>query len=93
MKPGSYLINTARGEVIDESALIDALSSGQIAGAGLDVFDNEPQIDDRFRQLTNAVLLPHLGSATTETRNDMGYRVLSNLNEFFAGKDPTDKVC
>ena len=78
--------------MIDESALINALTSGQIAGAGLDVFDNEPHIDNRFRQLPNAVLLPHLGSATTETRNDMGFRVLSNLNEFFEGKEPSDKV-
>ena len=92
MKPGSYLINTARGEVVDEDALINALQNGRIAGAGLDVFNNEPTIDNRFKELPNAVLLPHLGSATTETRNDMGYRVLSNLNDFFAGKDPADRV-
>ena len=92
MKPGSFLINTARGEVVDENALINALENGPIAGAGLDVFDNEPNIDKRFSGLPNAVLLPHLGSATTETRNDMGLRVISNLNEFFAGKKPADSV-
>ena len=79
--------------MVDEDALINALQNGRIAGAGLDVFDNEPLIDNRFKELHNAVLLPHLGSATTETRNDMGYRVLSNLNDFFAGKDPADRVC
>jgi glyoxylate reductase len=92
MKPGSFLINTARGEVIDEDALINALQNGPIAGAGLDVFDNEPAIDSRFKTFSNAVLLPHLGSATTETRNDMGMRVVSNLNAFFAGDTPPDKV-
>ncbi|MEM7259248.1 MAG: D-glycerate dehydrogenase, partial [Pseudomonadota bacterium] len=92
MKPGSYLINTARGEVIDEPALINALKANQIAGAGLDVFNNEPDIDKRFFTLDNAVLLPHLGSATTETRRDMGLRVLSNLDQFFAGRQPDDLV-
>ncbi len=93
MKPQSYLINTARGEVIDESALIDALASQRIAGAGLDVFNNEPDIDQRFLALDNAVLLPHLGSATVETRQDMGLRVLSNLNQYFSGQQPDDQVC
>lgn len=92
MKPGSYLINTARGEVIDEDALINAVSSNQIAGVGLDVFQNEPSIDRRFLDLPNAVLLPHLGSATRETRDDMGFRVVANLDQFFAGDDPADRV-
>lgn len=92
MKPGSFLINTARGEVINENALINAVSSKQIAGVGLDVFQNEPSIDPRFLQLPNAVLLPHLGSASRETRNDMGFRVVANLDQFFAGDDPADRV-
>lgn len=92
MKPGSYLINTARGEVIDENALINAVNSKQIAGVGLDVFQNEPSIDQRFLQLPNAVLLPHLGSATRETRDEMGFRVVSNLDRFFAGSEPADRV-
>lgn len=92
MKHGSYLINTARGEVIDEDALIDAITSNQIAGVGLDVFQNEPAIDSRFLTLPNAVLLPHLGSATQETRDDMGYRVVKNLDQFFNGEEPSDRV-
>lgn len=92
MKTGSYLINTARGEVIDEDALIDAAKTSRIAGIGLDVFKNEPSIDPRFTELPNAVLLPHLGSATRETRDEMGFRVVSNLDQFFAGNDPADRV-
>lgn len=92
MKPGSFLINTARGEVIDENALIDAVNNKQIAGVGLDVFQNEPLIDQRFMELPNAVLLPHLGSATRETRDDMGFRVVANLDQFFAGDAPADRV-
>lgn len=92
MKRGSFLINTARGEVIDEDALITAVNSKQIAGVGLDVFQNEPAIDQRFLELPNAVLLPHLGSATSETRDDMGFRVVSNLDQFFAGSEPADRV-
>ena len=92
MKPGGILINTARGEVIDESALIAAMTSDQIGGIGLDVFQNEPEIDPRFLSLPNAVLLPHLGSATEETRDGMGYRVVENLDQFFSGKSPADRV-
>jgi len=92
MKPDAHLINTARGEVVDEEALVASLSARRIAGAGLDVFENEPAINTRLPQLSNAVLLPHLGSATVETRDAMGFRVLSNLEQFFAGIDPSDRV-
>ena len=92
MKPDAFLINTARGEVVDEGALIDALANNRLAGAGLDVFENEPAIDSRFLKLSNAVLLPHLGSATQETRDAMGFRVVSNLDQFFSGSEPADRV-
>ncbi len=92
MKPSAFLINTARGEIIDEAALFDALSSKQIAGAGLDVFRGEPALDPRFMEMPNAVMLPHLGSATVETREAMGFRVLENMEAFFAGNTPGDKV-
>lgn len=92
MKPSAFLINTARGDVVDNRALIEALKNGTIAGAGLDVYENEPQLDKGFLALENAVLLPHLGSATLETREAMGMRVLKNLEAFFAGQTPRDKV-
>lgn len=92
MKPSAYLINTARGDVVDNQALIKALKNGTIAGAGLDVFEGEPNIDNGFLDLKNAVLLPHLGSATAETRVAMGNRVMENLEAFFAGKPPRDKI-
>jgi len=92
MKPGSYLINTARGEVVDADALVDALQAGTIGGAGLDVFEGEPNINPRLLECENAVLLPHLGSATKETRDAMGFRVFDNLEDFFAGRDPRDRV-
>lgn len=92
MKKDAFLINTARGEVIDEAALVDALKTNTIAGAGLDVFDGEPNISKDFFECENAVLLPHLGSATTETREAMGFRVLDNLSDFFSGKEPKDRV-
>ncbi|KAB7615977.1 D-glycerate dehydrogenase [Amylibacter sp. SFDW26] len=92
MKNDAFLINTARGEVIDEPALVDALKSNKIAGAGLDVFDGEPNISKEFFDCENAVLLPHLGSATRETREAMGFRVLDNLSDFFAGREPKDRV-
>ncbi len=92
MKPNAFLINTARGEVVDADALVDALQSGTIMGAGLDVFEGEPNINPRLRKCENAVLFPHLGSATIETREAMGYRVLDNLEAFFAGNTPQDKV-
>lgn len=92
MKNSAFLINTARGEVIDEKALVTALRNGTIAGAGLDVFDEEPNIHKDLLECENAVLLPHLGSATNETREAMGFRVLDNLADFFSGKDPKDRV-
>lgn len=92
MKSSAYLINTARGEVVHDGALIEALQNGVIAGAGLDVFDGEPNIDARYRSLDNAVLLPHLGSATEETRVGMGLRACENLEAFFAGREPGDRV-
>ena len=92
MKPSAYLINSARGDIVDNQALIDALRTGGIAGAGLDVFEGEPKLDPGFLELENAVLLPHLGSASTETRIAMGERVLENLELFFAGQEPRDRV-
>ena len=92
MKPSAYLINTARGDVIDNRALIAALSDKSIAGAGLDVFEGEPALDPGFLKLENAVLLPHLGSASAETRIAMGRRVLENLNAYLTGEKPRDRV-
>jgi len=92
MKPGAFLINTARGDVVEEAALVTALKSGQIAGAGLDVYEKEPSISDALLEMENVVLLPHLGSATTETRVAMGMRVVENIEAFFAGNTPRDKV-
>lgn len=92
MKSGAFLINSARGDVVDNDALIEALKNGTIAGAGLDVFEGEPNLDKRFLELENAVLLPHLGSASTETRIAMGNRVLENLAAFEAGDTPKDKL-
>ncbi len=92
MKESAFLINTARGEVVDDDALISALSANRIAGAGLDVFNNEPALDQRYLKFENVVLLPHLGSATKETRDGMGYRVASNLKQYFAGEQPADRV-
>lgn len=92
MKPGAILINTARGEVVNNRALLDALRNGDIAAAGLDVHEGEPLLDKDFFALENVVLLPHLGSATRETRIAMGNRVLQNLDAFFAGNRPHDKL-
>jgi lactate dehydrogenase-like 2-hydroxyacid dehydrogenase len=92
MRPSAHLINTARGNVVDSKALITALKENWIAGAGLDVFENEPQVDPGFLELTNVTLLPHLGSATEETRVAMGERVLQNIKTFFAGQEPGDRV-
>lgn len=92
MKPTAFLINTARGEVVDEHALAQALWWGTIGGAGLDVFEREPKIPAALLEADNLVLLPHLGSATRETREAMGFRVLQNLTDFFEGRTPRDRV-
>ena len=92
MKPDAYLINTARGEVVDEYALAQALWFGTIGGAGLDVFEREPAIPSELLGADNLVMLPHLGSATRETREAMGFRVFENLQDFFEGREPRDKV-
>ena len=92
MKKGSYLINTARGSVVDEPALIAALESGHLAGAGLDVYAMEPRVPSALLDLPNVVTLPHLGSATLETRTAMGMRALENLDAFFAGGTLLDPV-
>ena len=92
MKPSAFLINTARGDVVDEQALVQALSAGEIAGAGLDVFEREPEITEALLTMENVVLLPHLGSATIETREAMGMRVLDNAKAFFSDKEPRDRV-
>ena len=83
---GAVVANTARGNMVDDEALIAALKSGKLAGAGLDVFDGEPQIHPGYRSLDNVFLLPHLGSATHETRDAMGFCCLDNLDAFFAGR-------
>lgn len=88
----AIVINTARGPVIEDTALIRALKSGQVAAAGLDVFDGEPQVNPGYLELDNVYLLPHLGSATVETRNAMGNRALDNLDAFFAGQNPPHAV-
>ena len=92
MQRHAFLINTARGDVVDEAALVAALNSGTIAGAGLDVFEREPTVSPGLLHLENVVLLPHLGSATMETRVAMGMRAIENLTLFFAGKPPRDRV-
>ncbi|MGF7161218.1 glyoxylate reductase [Rhodoligotrophos appendicifer] len=89
---GAIIVNSARGDIIDDDALINALQSGKLAAAGLDVFKGEPDIDPRYRSLETAFLLPHLGSATLDTRIAMGMRALDNLDEFFAGKRPKDSL-
>ncbi|MCZ6802401.1 MAG: D-glycerate dehydrogenase [Proteobacteria bacterium] len=92
MKNSAFLINTARGDVVDEAALVQALKEGAIAGAGLDVFAKEPNVTEDLLSMENVVLLPHLGSATTETRVAMGLRSLANVEAFFKGQEPGDRV-
>ena len=88
----SYLVNAARGEIVDETKLTDLLVSGKIAGAGLDVYENEPEIDKRLRKLKNVVLLPHIGSATIEGRVAMGEKVIINIKTVADGHTPPDLV-
>lgn len=92
MKPTSYLINTSRGPVVDEKALVEALRSRRIAGAGLDVYENEPMMAPGLAQLDNAVLLPHIASASVDTRTKMGTMAVSNLIAGLAGKLPPNCV-
>ncbi len=92
MKSDAFLINTARGEIINEHDLAQALSFETIGGAALDVFDGEPHISSKLRDCDNLVMLPHLGSATRETREAMGFRVVDNLMDFFSGRPPRDRV-
>jgi lactate dehydrogenase-like 2-hydroxyacid dehydrogenase len=92
MRKEAILVNSARGDVVDEAALVEALKSGRIAGAGLDVFAKEPAVTPALLEMENVVLLPHLGSATRETRAAMGFRVIENAEAFFAGKKPRDRV-
>lgn len=89
---GAIVVNAARGSIVDETALIDALKSGKLAAAGLDVYENEPSINPAFRDIRNTFLLPHIGSATRETRDAMGFRALDNLDAVFAGREPRDRV-
>ena len=92
VQPHAYLVNTARGEVVDENALARMLSRGELAGAGLDVFEHEPAVNPKLLQLSNVVLLPHMGSATMEGRVDMGEKVIINIKTFVDGHTPPDRV-
>jgi glyoxylate reductase len=95
VRPQAYIVNTARGEVIDESALVRMLAAGEIAGAGLDVFEHEPAVNPKLVRLAHSgkvVLLPHMGSATVEGRVDMGEKVIVNIRTFLDGHKPPDRV-
>jgi lactate dehydrogenase-like 2-hydroxyacid dehydrogenase len=92
MRRSAYLINTARGDVVDEAALVEALADGTIAGAGLDVYEQEPRVSSALLKMENVVLLPHLGSANQETWVAMGMRALENLRLFFSGAPLRDRV-
>ena len=92
MQPSAYLVNTSRGEVVDEEALADLLAKRHIAGAGLDVYADEPNITPSLMALSNVVLLPHIGSATIEGRFEMGDKVIINIQTFWDGHAPRDRV-
>ena len=92
MKPDAFIVNTARGEVIDEAALARAIKGGKLAGAGLDVFEREPAVNPDLVGLPNVILLPHMGSATVEGRNEMGEKVIINIKTFADGHRPPDRV-
>jgi len=88
----AVVANAARGDIIDDAAMIKAMKSGKIFALGLDVYNGEPKINEEYLQLDNLFLLPHLGSSTKRTRIDMGDRAIDNLETFFSGKTPLDKV-
>ena len=92
MRPHVYLINAARGGIVDEAALVEALEAGRLAGAGLDVWAHEPAIDPRLLALPNLVMLPHMGSATLEGRMASGERVIQNIRMWADGHRPPDQV-
>ncbi len=92
LRPHAFIINTARGEVIDENAMIRLLEEGKIAGAGLDVFQDEPGINPTLLKLPNVVAVPHMGSATHESRREMGEKVIINIKTFVDGHSPPDRV-
>jgi len=92
LQPHAYIVNTSRGEVIDEAALIRGLKAKEIAGAALDVFENEPAVNPKLLSLDNTILLPHMGSATIEGRLDMGEKVIINIKTFVDGHRPPDRV-
>ncbi len=89
---GAILVNAARGALIEDDALVEALRSGRLRAAGIDAYNNEPNVDPRIVALPNTFLMPHIGSATRETRDAMGFRALDNLDAFFAGREPGDRV-
>jgi len=92
MKPTAVIVNTSRGEVVDGNALTRMLRAGEIAGAGLDVYERGSQVNPRLRELPNVVLLPHMGSATVEGRIEMGEKVMINIRAFADGHSPPDLV-
>jgi glyoxylate reductase len=92
MPQGAFLVNTARGGVVDQEAVIASLLAGHLAGAGFDVYPREPEIDRRLLGMDQVVLLPHLGSATREGREEMGMLAVANLEAFFAGRQPDNVV-
>ncbi len=92
IRKDAYIVNTARGEIVDESVLIEMLENGDLSGAGLDVYMNEPDINPKFLEFDSVVLLPHIASATLETRVDMGEKVLINIRTLFDGNAPPDRV-
>jgi glyoxylate reductase len=95
LRPEAFVVNTARGEVVDENALARLIESGDVAGAGLDVFEHEPAVNPKLLKLARAgkvIVLPHMGSATIEGRVDMGEKVIINIKTFMDGHRPPDRV-
>ncbi len=92
MKPSTYLINTSRGEIVDESAVVEMLERGRLAGVGFDVFENEPQVHPALVSMPNVVLVPHIGSATKETRTAMAMLAVENIIDLFSGRTPRNAI-